>query len=292
MPGAPVLIGPIGTGISVAQDFYRGCPLESMGPGSIPTGAVDTFSNLEDLCDKMLASSESTFVIVNHGNPQRGLILPFTANSPYTATGLIIDDLKTMANAISSLGSGDQRVIDAASKMGVQVADALRLIGKLAQLHAKQRVLFFRGCNLGADTKMLGSYRDAFGAAAAQAPNCRMFYLRIVPHKPARRQSIGGLSAGRPVTANTRRRTFTDQSSRLDPLIIDVRDIDGHTMVDTESFADDPTQAAQWGAKILPQWQAVTGQNQFVVEVLWDNTQLSYMTPLETSYRQRLVFGQ
>jgi hypothetical protein len=263
-----------------------------MGPGSIPTGAVDTYSNLEDLCDKLLASSENMFVIVNHGNPQRGLIIPFTANTSASATGLIIDDLATMANAISSLSSGDNRVIDAASKMGVQVTDALRLIVKLARLQAKQRVLFLRGCNLGANLTMLSSYRAAFGAAAVQAPNCRMFYLRIRPHKPARRQSIGGLSAGIPATANTRRRTFTDQSSYLDPLIIDVRDIDGHTQVDNEAFADHPTQAAQWGSKILPQWQAVTGQNQFVIEVLWDDNQLGYMTPLEFSYRQRLVFGQ
>jgi hypothetical protein len=293
MNTAAVLIGPIDRGIPVVRDFYRGCPSEVVGPGSVLIGTVDTFTNLEDLCDKILARDETLFVIVNHGNPDRGLILPFTAKSPanITATGLIIHDLAAMSNAVPSIGSNDARVIDAASKMGVSVADALRLISKLPQLHNKQRILFFRGCNIGKDLTMLADYRDAFGAAAAQAPNCRMFYLRIKPHTPSRGQTVAGLSRGRPV-AGTRRRSFIDSTSHLGPLIFDVRDIDGHTRVDSESFADDPMQAAQWGAKILPQWQPVLGQSQFVIQVLWEDTGLSYMTPLDVAYRQRLVFGQ
>jgi hypothetical protein len=289
---AAVLIGPIGRKIPLVQDFYRGCTLEVIGPGSVRTGAVETYSTLEDLCDKMLVHDETSFVIVNHGDPEKGLILRFTAKSPHSATGLIIGDLAAMSKVAASLRSSDARVIDAASKMGVQRDDALRLISKLAELHKKQRLLFFRGCNIGKDLTMLVSYRDAFGAASAQAPDCRMFYQLIKPHTPSKGQTIAALSKRKPLGPKTRRRSFTDSTSRLGPLIIDVQDIDGHTNVTNESFADDPTQAAQWGAKILPEWRSVMGQNQFVTEVLWDDTESSYMTPLDVSYRQRLVFGQ
>jgi hypothetical protein len=125
---AAVLIGPIGRKISLVQDFYRGCMLEVIGPGSVRTGAVETYSTLEDLCDKMLVHDETLFVIVNHGNPDKGLILPFTAKASHNATGLIIGDLAAMSKVAASLRSSDARVIDAASKMGVQRDDALRLI--------------------------------------------------------------------------------------------------------------------------------------------------------------------
>jgi hypothetical protein len=290
--GTAVLIGPIGKGIPTVKDFYGGCTLEVIGPGSIKISAVDAFTTLGDLCDKMLARAEGSFVIVNHGNPDQGLIVKFTATSPHNATGLMIDDLASLSKVAGSLRSSDPRVIDAAAKMGVTAEDALQLIKKLAQLHAKQRLLFFRGCNIGKNPTMLASYKAAFGAAGAQAPNCRMFYLRINPARPPRGQTMAGLSKSKPLTPKTRRRTFTDSTSRLGPLIIDVRDLDGHTHVESHSFADDPAQAAQWGAKILPEWRSGTGRNdEFVAEVLWDDAESSYMTPLEPSYRARLVLA-
>lgn len=286
---AVVLIGPMGRGVAIVQDFYRGCPREVMGPGMLPITAVDTFQTLEELVDKMLARSDSVFVIVNHGNPQHGLLVPFMAGTQFTATGGVIDDLAALAKQAPS--PDDARVRDVASKMGVAVTSAVRLIQKLGQLPARQRMLFFRGCNLGVNLTLLSAYKLAFGAVAVQAPNCRMFYLRMKPHRPSKRQTMQSVQAGKPTTPNTRRRTFTDPLSRLGPLIIDVRDIDGHTHVDSECFADDPAEAADWGAKLLPAWQPVLGKSEFVAEILWDNGQTSYATPLEISYRTRFVFA-
>jgi hypothetical protein len=284
---ASVMIGPIGNG-AIVQEFYRGCPAEVMGPGAFPTGAVNTYSTLEGLIDLMLASTEDTLVVVNHGNDKDGLLVPFTGKSPHTATGLLIADLATLANA-SGIGVNDSRIINVASQMGVQKPDALRLVQKLASLQVRKRIIFFRGCNLGANPSLLASYRVAFGAAAVQAPNCRMFYLRIRPHIPSRGHTMPSLSTARPTTTNTRRRTFNDPTSTLGPLIVDVRDINGHAKVDTESFSDRPMDAGAWGARLLPRW--LLRSDNFIVEVLWDNALSSYSTPLEESYRTRFVFA-
>src|ERR1700751_2614578 len=107
-PSAPVLIGPLGgTGVRLVQDFYRGCPFEVMGPGSIAITAVDTFLTLEDLVDKLLARTDSAFVIVNHGNTRDGLLMPFLGRTTASATGRLIDDLGTLAGQ-SAPSPGDQ----------------------------------------------------------------------------------------------------------------------------------------------------------------------------------------
>jgi hypothetical protein len=283
---AIALIGPIGNA-TLVQDFYRGCPFEVIGPGVIPVTTTDTYKTLEELIDLMLAKNDDVIVIVNHGNPSDGLLMPFTAKSQFTATGGVIGNLTTLAGS-SGLSVTDPGLVNAASLMGIPAADALKLVQKLAQLWAKKRQIFVRGCNIGQTLSLLTDYRNAFGAVALQAPNCRMFYLRIRPHKPRKGQTIAGLAAATPA-ANTRRRQFTDSSATLSPLVIDIRDINGHSQVDTESFSDDPSQAAAWGAKLLWKWQGTTSD--FVLQALWDNSLASYATPLETAYTTRFVFA-
>jgi len=92
--------------------------------------------------------------------------------------------------------------------MGVQPAAVIRLAGKLPALRTKPRIVEIRGCNIGAGKHLL-DYKRAWGAARVSAPKCRMFYVRIAPHRPARNQTMGGLSGARPITANTRRRFFS-----------------------------------------------------------------------------------
>ena len=95
------------------------------------------------------------------------------------------------------------------------------------------------------------------------------------------------LAAGQPKTPNTRRREFRDPAVAAGPLIIDVRDIDGHEHVDTESFMDTPARVTEWAVKILSLWGGAGSS--FVLEVLWENSEPSYHTPLDVSYRQKLV---
>ena len=85
-PSVVVLIGPLGRGGAIAQDFYRGCPREGIAPDVLRITAVDSFSTLEELIDKMLAQTDCVFVIVNHGNTQDGL--PETEHSQYPAADL------------------------------------------------------------------------------------------------------------------------------------------------------------------------------------------------------------
>ncbi len=278
----------------IVREYYEKCGLETIGPGRITTGEIKMFSTLEGLIDLLQSRSETQQVVVNHGNDTQGLLIPFASGTSFNATGSLIGKLSSLADVAGSGGLSPSSfdVTDAARKMGVTPAAAIRLAEKFAKLRQKKLLIHIRGCNVGKNRPMLVDYKKAFGAIGITAPSCRMFYLRIVPHKPGKGQTVGGLSGQSPTTANTRRRFFDDPIGILWPTIIDIRDIDGHTKVDTESFIEHPKNVPSWAEVIDGQWRQAPlgpGTNQFVLPVMWENTESSYHCPLETGWRQKLV---
>ncbi|WP_162907063.1 hypothetical protein [Allorhizocola rhizosphaerae] len=200
-----------------------------------------------------------------------------------------------LADLVKALAQGtlpafDPRVADAASKMGVDPLAAIALVGKFLQLRQQSRVVHFRGCNLGRDATMLNGYKLLFNASLITAPTCRMFYIRARPRRTPAGTSIAQLGGRAPTTANTRRRVFQASDGSAGPLLVDVRDIDGHTRVESPlSQLDTPQQAPRWGELLTGRWTN-TAEASFVLPVLWDNAESSYHCPLEDGYRQRLSF--
>jgi hypothetical protein len=299
--GAAVHIGVI-FNAGLVREYFQRCALEtpSKGAARFPTGEISSFATLEELLDHLLARDETTHVIVNHGNDKDGLLVPFAAGAQHNATGRAIEDLSALANearffllARAHLPPDSPKVTRLAPIMGVRPATVARLAEKLAEVRKKKLRLEIRGCNIGKNATMLKNYKAAFGADAVTAPSCRMFYVRILPHKPRRGTSLGQLSGQQPTTAKTRRRLFAIPRRLPEPLIVDVRDIDGHTKVDSESFMDVPTRAIDWAVEINGIWKQSpqgTGNDRFVLPVMWeDENDPSYHCPLDVSYRQKLV---
>src|SRR5205807_51783 len=111
-----------------------------------------------------------------------------------------------------------------------------------------------------------------FGAAMITAPNCRVFYLRIRPGRPPSGTSISQLAGQAPSTLNTRRRLFQPPSTSMGPLLVDVRDIDGHTRVDSPlSVLDNPAQAPSWAEILTGRWSNTASE--FVLPVLWNDSE-------------------
>lgn len=293
MQSAVVHIGLVG-GAQIVNDFYQFSRLETVGPGQIETGVIRTFSTLEGLVDGILASGQQVHVVVNHGNPQQGLLIRFTSTSPHNATGPMANALGELVNALAqgTLPPLDFRLLDAAAKMGVDPAMALQLLGRFVQLRQQQRMLHFRGCNLGQNTSMLHGYKLMFNASVITAPTTRMFYIRVHPRRPPAGTSIGQLAGQRPSTPTTRRRLFAAPSDgSAGPLLVDIRDIDGHTSVESPlSVLDSPAQAPRWGTLLTGRWTN-TANPSFVLPVLWNNAESSFHCPLEEGYRQRLTLA-
>lgn len=198
-------------GAGIVTDYYRLCQRETIGSGQIETGAIRAFGSLEDLLDGIIGSPENTHVIVCHGNPQQGLLTPFTANSPHNATGPMARVLADLVHALQSgtLPPFDPGLLNAASQMGIDALSALRLVGKLAQVSQRGVALHLRACNLGQNDSLAKGYKLAFGAQLLTAPQVRMMYVRINPARPNPGVSITQLGGQAPTTPRTRRRVFS-----------------------------------------------------------------------------------
>lgn len=294
MTDAVVHIGPLPKRELIAR-YYRRCGLETIGMGRITVGAQITFDTFDQLLDNMSNRGERFQIVVNHANPNRGLIVPFATGSQFNATGDVISQLSAAADR-GTASVAPNVVADLASQMGVSRDAALRMVQKLSAVRARTPFIEFRGCNIGADLGMLERYKRAFGAVSVCGPNCRMFYLPIAPHRPGRGETMRSIAAGRPNTGKTRRRLFEGVSDftleAAGPLVIDVRDIDGHTQVDNEAFMDKPGEAVVWAIALNGAWQqasSAVGSNEFVLPVLWDNQETTFHAPLDFGFRSHLA---
>lgn len=296
-------------GSDIAREFYERCGLEVIGPARIPTGDIVPFASLEQLCDHIAARPETTHIVVNHGSTADGLLIPFVAGATTNATGRVLAELTALAKdaafftlARAHIPPDSRKVMDLKPILKIRPESVVRLAESIAKVRTKARIIHFRGCNIGADAALLAAYKTLFSAAMVTAPKCRMFYQRARPHKPLRGQTMAKLAAGRPATGKTRRRVFEPGSfpsgdpglAAAGTLILDIRDIDGHTQVDNESFMEHPERAIAWARTIDSEWRLAprgAGTNSFVVPVMWDNDEASYHVPTDMGYRLKLAFA-
>lgn len=247
---------------------------------------------MEDLVDALSAGGSAGFqlhVVVCHGNPTDGLLMPFTRHSPkaYTSTGLVMSAIADQVQRLRHGQTIDEPVLaDLSSKMGLATTPQAvsGLVQKMSTLPPS--ILEIRGCHLGENgPSVLLDYKRAFNALSVSAPTCRMFYVRVRPHKPAHHASMAQVAAASP-PANTRRRAFT--SGSLPMLVLDVHDIDGHTGVDSDANMDTPSQNGVWAQAIDDIWTG-PAEDGFITQVLWNNQESSYHTPFDVSYRTHLL---
>lgn len=296
----------------IIHDFYTRCGHEIAGNFQVKANTPQTVTSLEEVVDRMLASTAWVQLIVCHGDPSGGLLLPLVKGGAHNQTGQVINNLAILSERHSELNAAGnplqgllQNVIDL---MGIKRDSLLRLVGKLVQLRQTRymkNIVEIRGCHLAANGgQLLQPYRRALGTHMLSAPTCRQLYLPINPDNPGQlsfraKQYLGRqkttmkeLSDGRPPASNTRRRMFgklTDTSPG--PIVIDIRDVDGHTNVSAHPFMDHPGQASQVAPRMILSWKqapAGTNSDKFILPVMWDNNESTYHVPLEESYCRKL----
>jgi hypothetical protein len=311
-----VHIGPFNANaVAIIRDYYTRCALETIGPitfrtndiaNRIPVKCISTFATLEELIGNMLARSEFVQIIVCHGNHEDGLLLPFSRGARAdpgsgrvpNASGRIMSSLGELAKQGKLLAVDDPnfkgRIQGIADAMRVTKEDVVRVAEMLGRFQRRACIVEIRGCNLGRPgliTDLLPEYRAAF-AHMTTAPTCRMFYQRFTPRQPplqARSRTRRTLEELRdvPTQGNRTRRRLFPAKGAPEPILIEIRDIDGHAQVDNASFMNDPQNAIHWAVAFLTNWQMTAGNN-FVVPVMWDDNETTFHFPKEPGYCGKL----
>lgn len=284
-PVAMVHIGPFkDSRENIIVDYYNYCRLETIDVNPrIETGEIRRYRTLEELIGAIAASPQDTHIIVNHGDVDSGLIVPFTRETSVNSTGREAGSLANLARLPGPLTETSYGVVVSAQQMAVKPKVALRLIDAVKSLLDRPRVIHLRGCNMGGNLDLLERYKRLFNAQKITAPSVRMFYLRVDP-KMLGNKTIE-VRATEALGEKTRRRLFTPPSSEQGPLLLEVKDLDGHSDVTNDSYLADLMKTIPWAKTLTGRWTRDRGS--FVLPVLWSGN--SFYCPLEGDY-QRLLF--
>jgi hypothetical protein len=288
---------------SIIREFYERCGLECVGAIRVPVVAIVEFDSLESLVFRMKDRSEWFQVIVTHGDPKKGLLMPLAAGGRATGTGGTILGagqanatvpglLADMASRATILNDSDQAVRDVASAMGVRTEAVIRVAEHLQALRRRKFIVEIRGCNIGANKEMCQQYRRMFGTHMFTAPKCRMFYVTLKAKDPGSWDKMQTIMKTKKNFPKQRRRVFEDASGAMLPIVIDIIDRDGHTNVASDTFKVPPGSAFNWGAKLLGQWRTApdgTNSDRFTLQLMWENSELTYHVPMEPGYHDKLV---
>ena len=106
------------------------------------------FRTFEELIDNLLVAPELQQVVVNHGNPASGLLVPFAKETGFRDTGGIIDMFAVLADQEAN-GFADPSVTkfslgQATQTLRVNETVVWRIVHKLVLLRMRKLVLHFR----------------------------------------------------------------------------------------------------------------------------------------------------
>ena len=289
---AGVQIGPLDARVRFVDEYYDQCGLETVGPGQIQTAGPRHYKTFEELIDVLLLRAEAHQVVVNHGNRFKGLSIPFAKGSNFDGTGNVVGLLSLLADQEQqhTLDPSGFGVTEAALKMGVSKATAVRIVRKLVELRKKQFIYHFRACTIGQNVGMLRDYKDAFGARMITFHACRLLFMPFILDQMKPGHRVADFSSAKN-TAKARLRTFDDPIGLLSPMMLALVDKDGHSHVEQESFIEQRSsrQIKGWAEFLLRRWQDPS-PNRLVVPMMWENTERTFHCPLESGWRQKLAF--
>jgi hypothetical protein len=290
---ADVQIGPLGPRGQIVTSYYQNCAYETIGPARLITTGLRSYSTFEGLLDLLITRTGLHHVIVNHGGPTDGLLVPWCAETTFRATGDVIKFFTKVAEAIeagtANKNNNDYQDSVDTIKFFLNVSEqiVLRIAQKLVFVRQRPSVIHLRACNL--QTGVALNYKQAFRSLMITFHSVRLLYLRIKPVRFAPGHSPSDF----PFTNNTTRdraRVFFDPLGLISTLVVAVRDLDGHTNVFDFSFVERlvPSDINEWAQALIGRWQGSMGE--FVLPVMWDNTERTWDCPAEDAWRSKLRF--
>lgn len=287
--------------LSFVKEYYSSCKVEPIGPyNDMSVGAPKGFYTFEELLTNMLNSSTGYHLIVSHGSDAQGLIMALTSDSSFVETGLVIEDLSTLADTVGKstdtkyLGLSEP-VKNLQATLGLaSSAPVMNLAETLVKLRKKKPVVSFRACNVGKNTALLRSYQSAFAAPRVMAPTCPNGFLQI---NPGGKNSIARLNQlGQAELKNTKknrvrffpRNGFPDNppGSDVGPIVIEARERNPYDYP-TTTWVHDPQRIHLWAERLNRSWTGPT--DKFVMSVMWDDSLSTFHCPAELGYTRKLA---
>lgn len=71
------------------------------------------------------------------------------------------------------------------------------------------------------------------------------------------------------------------------PLVVDIQDIGGHSRVAATSYIQDPNEVTVWARLLNGEYARANGE--FVLEVMWENSERTYHTPRQREYTDKIA---
>jgi hypothetical protein len=288
---ANVQTGPLGPRGQIVTSYYQLCGLETIGPARIVTSDLRSYTTFEGLIDLLLTRAGQQQVIVNHGNPASGVLVPWCRESSETNTAQNIAFFSKIAGAIEQ-GTANPTNPDfkdsldtLAFTLGISRQVALRIAEKFVQVRKKSLILHLRACNIPQDVAL--RYKEAFRARMVTFHPVRLLYQRIRPAPFAAGRGIPDFPTSNN-SARARARVLMDPNFELTTMVIIVQDNDGHEDVDNFSFVTRLVAAEiqGWAKELIGQWNGPP--TEFVIPVMWDDDELSYHFPADVGWRVKL----
>ena len=181
-----------------------------------------------------------------------------------------------------TMENGQMNTTDAA--LHAELADIWRDVDKDASVNAAILTGAGKVFSAGGDFAIIQENIDDFAARARQWKEARDIVYNVINCSKPVVSAMRGVAVGAGLVCGL----LADVSIATK----DCRIIDGHTRLDSDSFLKEPGKASFWGEKLLRTWrQAPGGANSqsFILQLLWDNNEDSWHTPLEDSLRDKLV---
>ncbi|HET9956271.1 MAG TPA: hypothetical protein VFQ61_17305 [Polyangiaceae bacterium] len=273
---------------AIVTEYYNRAKHEPTRAGDLPISRVDVFANtFKSLCDLILAKRPTDVVVVAHGTPDLGLIMPI-APATNVSTGYAMPDLVKLVNEVESAGSNkvdSDRVSGMANDWGISEASALGLARTCAKIRkeiSKSLRVHIRGCDIGAKAQHLRAMQRVFNAELVSAPDCAMFYVRV---QPGIVKDVDEYANRTPV--HGRRSLYQDpENPKRGKLLLDIEYLG--TKATSFSAVAKQAHVGAWADFLLERPGGAAGS--FALAGLWphDNT-LLYWLPHETGYAGRIT---
>jgi hypothetical protein len=265
MAESGVVLRQNGREFDIVTDYYAFARREPTKRAPVPVQRTQVFSNtFESLAENILSSHTGQIVVVAHGNPRWGLIMPFGADSD-VASGYCIPKLVTLVDKLQEGAEpSDAEVAWYASDFHCSIATVRNVAQTCLRIRketATATSIHVRGCDIGADVSHLKAIQALLKPAVVSAPVCPMFYIPVRPNRPP------SLSAWAKRYAPTGRRRMFERAGQSS-LLLDV-DYQG-TFTGAHSALEANGDLSAW-ANVFYETRSSSVTTSFPVAGLWPN---------------------
>lgn len=275
-------------GFSIVDDYYLETGREPTDKGALPVDRVETFNNtFKHLAETLREKKRSHVVVVVHGTPEVGLIMPIAAETKVSA-GACMLDLVRMVDQLDDTGGKSVtnalvgRVVNAWSIKENTARSLADTCWQIRRSPGTCVAVHVRGCDIGQWDGIGDSHirllQKLFASAVVSAPICPMFFVGVKPG--VAKQGIEAYA--KKVQPEGRRYIYRRPS--IGPLLLDIRYLGDKS--EQHSAVENQDDVKAWASELQETTSAA--KRSFPIAGLWPAAEDDYYLAHEPGYVNRL----